>query len=198
MPNDRRYRVPGGTYFFTVVTHRRRRFLTGELARRCLREAIDTVRAKRPFEMPAMILLPEHLHAIWELPRGDADYSVRWKRIKEEFTIAWLAGGGTEAPLSASRGKRKERGVWQRRFWEHLIEDEHDFERHFDYIHYNAVRHGEVDCPKHWPCSSFHRWVQRGVYEPDWGCSRYEPLSFDDLDETAMEYEVQDVWQRDP
>jgi putative transposase len=192
MPNYRRYRVPGGTYFFTVVTYRRRRFLTSEIARKSLRDAIATVRADRPFAMPAIILLPEHLHAIWTLPRGDDDYPTRWRRIKEEFTESWLAAGGTEAPLTASRRKRKERGVWQRRYWEHLIENEHDFERHFDYIHYNSVKHGETKCPKDWPYSSFHRWVETGVYDAIWGCSHRRPLSFDDLDETAMEYHLDD------
>jgi putative transposase len=196
MPNYRRYRVPGGTYFFTVVTYRRRRIFIGETARQCLRDAMETIRAKRPFDMPAIILLPEHLHAIWKLPRGDDDYSTRWKRIKEKFTISWLAAGGTEAPLTPSRRKRQERGVWQRRFWEHLIEDEHDFERHFDYIHYNAVKHREVNCPKDWPHSSFHRWAAKGVYEPDWGCSRHGPLLFDDLDETAMEYHLDDELEK--
>jgi REP-associated tyrosine transposase len=192
MPNYRRYRVPGGTFFFTVVTYRRRRFLTSDLARKCLRDAIDTVRADWPFEMPAIILLPEHLHTIWTLPRGDDDYPTRWRRIKEEFTESWLAAGGTEAPLTPSRRKRKERGVWQRRYWEHLVENEHDFDRHFDYIHYNPVKHGEVKCPGDWLYSSFHRWVKWGVYESEWGCSHRGRLAFDDLDETAMEFHLDD------
>ena len=146
-----------------------------------------TIRAKRPFAIPAFVLLPDHLHAIWELPRGDAAYPVRWRRIKEEFTERFLEGGGWEGPRSSSRLRHQERSVWQRRFWEHTIDDEDDFEHHFDYIHYNPVKHGLVQCPRDWRYSSFHRWVKRGVYDPDWGCASHGPLPFDDLDETAME-----------
>jgi putative transposase len=169
------------------VAHQRRPFLTDPLARRCLREAVAAVRRKRPFEIVAWVLLPDHLHTIWTLPSGDDKYATRWRRIKEEFTEAWLAAGGSEGPRSRSRLARNERGIWQRRFWEHTCEDEHDFERHFDYIHYNAVKHGYVACPRDWPHSTFHRWAKCGVYEPRWGCASDGRLDFDDLDETAME-----------
>ncbi len=192
MPTYRRYRVPGGTYFFTLVTFRRQRILTDSTARTCLRDAIQHVRAKHPFEIPAFVLLPEHLHAIWTLPRADDDYSTRWKRIKQEFTRSWVAAGGKEAPVTSSRRNRNERGIWQRRFWEHLITDEHDFQRHLDYIHYNAVKHGEAKCAKDWPYSSFSRWVKDGVYDPNWGCAEDGTYNFDDLDETAMEYGLDD------
>jgi putative transposase len=188
MPKYRRWRVQGATYFFTVVTHLRRRFLTDPLARRCLREAIATVRAKRPFEIPAIVLLPDHLHAIWNLPIGDADYSVRWRRIKEEFTRQYTKAGGSEGPLTPSRQQRSERGIWQRRFWEHTIQEEHDFERHFDYIHYNPVKHGYVESPKDWPWSSFHKWVDREVYSPDWGRLSGGPLAFDDLNQRQLSW----------
>ena len=148
MPNYRRFTVPGSTLFFTVVTYQRRPFLTEPLARRCLREAFQRVRARRPFEIPAIVLLPDHLHALWILPPGDADYSVRWRRIKEEFTERYQRQGGTESPLSDSRQRRKERGIWQRRFWGHTIQDDEDFERHVDYIHYNPVKHGLAACPR--------------------------------------------------
>src|SRR5262245_12920126 len=118
MSNYRRYFVPGGTIFFTVVTHQRRPFLTESLARDCLRLAIETVRAKRPFGILAVVLLPDHLHALWTLPGGDTAYSVRWRRIKEEFTVRYLQSGGREGRRSTSRQSRQERGVWQRRFWE--------------------------------------------------------------------------------
>ncbi len=153
---------------------------------------METVRANHPFEMPAIVLLPEHLHAIWKLPRGDDNYSTRWRRIKEEFTVSWLAAGGTEALPTNSRRERKERGIWQRRFWEHLVEDEHDFQRHMDYIHYNAVKHGEAICPKDWPHSSFHAWVKQGAYDLNWGCARRGPIDFNDLNETAIEYNMDD------
>jgi putative transposase len=187
MPNYRRFTVPGATLFFTVVTDRRRTFLVEPLARRCLREAFRVVRERHPFEIPAIVLLPDHLHAIWILPQGDSDYSTRWRRIKEEFTERFLAEGGIEGERSSSRLAREERAVWQRRFWEHTILDDQDFERHVDYIHYNPVKHGLVASPRDWPFSSFHRWVRRGDYPPDWGCTTHGPLQFDDLDETAME-----------
>jgi putative transposase len=187
MSDYRRYFVAGGTYFFTVVTYQRRRFLTTDLARECLRAAIETARGERPFEMPAVVLLPDHLHALWSLPRADVDYSTRWRRVKEQFTSAYMAQGGREGPLSASRRKRGERGVWQRRFWEHAINDENDFERHFDYIHYNPVKHRLVDCPRQWPYSTFSRWVAGGVYGAEWGCRFNGTLDFSDVDKTALE-----------
>jgi putative transposase len=112
---------------------------------------------------------------------------MRWRRIKEEFTEKYLAEGGEEGHTSSSRVRRKERGIWRRRFWEHTIVDETDFERHVDYIHYNPVKHGLVACPRDWPYSSFQRWVQREAYPPDWGGAEHGPIRFDDLDETAME-----------
>ena len=187
MSDYRRYFVAGGTYFFTVVTYRRRRLLTTDLARGCLRAAIEMARDRRPFEMPAIVLLPDHLHALWSLPPGDADYSTRWRRIKERFTADYLAQGGSEGPSSASRRNRGERGVWQRRFWEHAIKDENDFERHFDYIHYNPVKHRLVDCPRQWPYSTFSRWSAAGVYGPRWGCRSQGALDFSDLEKTALE-----------
>jgi putative transposase len=176
--------IPAGTYFFTLVTHARAPFLIRALARRCLHDAIAKIAAKRPFALDAIVLLPDHLHAIWTLPPHDEAYSVRWKRIKEEFTRGFIAAGGREGRRSDSRVKRKERGVWQRRFWEHLIRDEDDLERHFDYLHYNPVKHGLVASPLDWPYSSFHRWVEKGVYKRNWGSGI---LDFSDLDESAME-----------
>jgi putative transposase len=187
MSNYRRYLVEGGTYFFTLVIHRRRPLLGSPLGRKCLRDAIEAVRKRHPFEIPASVLLLDHLHMIWTLPSGNANYSLRWRRIKEEFSRAFLAGGGKEGDRSMSRQKRNERGIWQRRFWEHLIEDEVDFERHFDYIHYNPVKHGLTESPADWPYSSFHRWVEQGVYPAGWGRKSDGILRFDDLDETAME-----------
>jgi putative transposase len=187
MPNYRRFTVPGALYFFTVVTNERRPFLVDELARKCLREAFDVVRARYPFEIPAIVLLPDHLHAVWSMPEGDSDYSLRWRRIKEEFTERYLAQGGDEGGKSNSRQKRKERAVWHRRFWEHMIRDDNDFEGHVDYIHYNPVKHQLVTCPGDWLYSSFHAWVRRGIYPARWGCGEQGPISFADLNETAME-----------
>jgi putative transposase len=187
MPNYRRFTVPGATYFFTVVTNERRPFLVDDLAKQCLREAIEVVRARYPFEVPAMVLLPDHLHTVWSLPEGDSDYSLRWRRIKGDFTERYLAQGGDDGTRSASRQKRNERGLWQRRFWEHMILDDNDFERHVDYIHYNPVKHGLVTCPSDWLYSSFHAFVRRGIYPASWGCSEHGAISFGDLDDTAME-----------
>ena len=187
MPNYRRFTVPGATLFFTVVTDQRRRFLVDPPARSCLRQAFQVVQQRYPFDIPAIVLLPDHLHALWTLPHGDAEYSIRWRRIEEEFTERYLALGGVEGPRSDSRQRRGERAVWQRRFWEHTIEDEFDFERHVDYIHYNPVKHCLVARPRDWQFSSFLRWVRQGHYPPDWGSITVGTLGFEDLDETAME-----------
>lgn len=178
MPNYRRAHVPGGTYFFTVVTHRRRRLfhlaenriLLGDAIRECLRDWA--------FDLNAIVLLPDHLHAIWSLPPGDDNYSGRWSVIKKTFTVNYLANGGQDWAVSAGKKKENRRGVWQRRFWEHVIEDEDGYETHFDYIHYNPVKHKLVSCPRDWEATSFHRWVNQGVYPADWGCGNYPPITF--------------------
>lgn len=169
MPNYRRCYVPGGTYFFTVVTHSRRNFLTDELPRKWLRDAIDKERGKRPFHVVAWVLLPDHMHAVWTLPAGDASYSLRWQKIKEEFTRKFIASGGEDGVRNRSRRRRQERSVWQRRFWEHTIEDEDDLERCVDYTHWNPVKHGLVTRVRDWPWSTFHRFVTAGQYELNWG-----------------------------
>jgi len=169
MPNYRRNFVPGGTYFFTVVTHQRRRILTTDLGRRCLREAIQLEQAKAPFDLFAIVLLPDHLHAIWTLPPGDANYPLRWQRIKGEFTRAYLLTGGAEGVPSPSRRKRRERAVWHRRYWEHTCRDEDDLKRFLDYLHWNPVKHGLVARVRDYPWSTFQRFVERGEYELCWG-----------------------------
>ncbi len=169
MPNYRRWHVPGGTYFFTVVTFERQPLLADDLPRTLLREAIDKERGKRPFEIVAWVLLPDHLHAVWTLPPGDDDYSLRWQKIKEEFTKNYLSAGGREGVRSRSRRARQERAVWQRRFWEHTVEDEDDLERCVDYVHWNPVKHGHATRVRDWPWSTFHQFVKAGHYELDWG-----------------------------
>ncbi|MFA8020055.1 transposase [Bremerella cremea] len=129
----------GATYFFTLVTANRRPILTTRLGRRCLREAFSVARHSRPFEVLAIVLLPDHLHTIWELPLGDADYSTRWRHIKSEFTRRWISGGGREAETSNSRQIRGERAVWQRRFYEHTCRSSEDVKRLADYIHVNPL-----------------------------------------------------------
>jgi putative transposase len=189
MSTCRRYFAPGGTYFFTVVTQGRAGILTTSEARAILHDAFRVCQQRWPFQIDAIVLLPEHLHAIWSLPRGDDRYPLRWAFIKKEFTKGWLQAGGSEKSISPARIGRRRRGVWQPRYWEHLISDEDDFERHLEYIHYNPVKHGLVECPRDWPFSSFHRWVRLGAYETDWGCGCRDAKSFrfDDIEKSAME-----------
>lgn len=163
-----RQRTPEGTYFFTVVTYHRQPILCQVEAMRCLLSSIGTVRRRLPFEMEAWVILPDHLHCIWSLPEGDADYSRRWALIKLQFTKA-MGSSLSLRERSASRIKRHEGAIWQRRFWEHQIRDAGDFEAHVHYIHFNAVRHGLVRKPVDWPHSSFQRFVKKGVYRSDWG-----------------------------
>jgi putative transposase len=168
MSHYRRAKVTGGTYFFTVNTFRRLPVLTEEPVRLALREAIRITRATHPFSIEAWVLLPDHLHCIWTLPEGDADFSVRWSTIKRHVSKTCAAQFGVRE-LSDSRVQRRESGLWQRRFWEHLIRDDADFERHADYIHWNPVKHGLVQRACDWPYSTFHRFVQDGAYTNDWG-----------------------------
>src|ERR1700758_4808740 len=135
----------GQVFFFTVVTHQRRPILTSDLSRTALRAAIRTARALQPFRVTAIVLLPDHLHAVWELPAGDTDYSSRWSRIKAQFTRLWTGAGGQEGRVGESRKKKQERGVWQRRFFEHTCRDDADLKRCVDYIHVNPVKHRLVE-----------------------------------------------------
>jgi putative transposase len=156
-------------FFFTVVTYDRRPILTSDAGRQILRSAIQTVRDGRPFELFATVLLPDHWHLIMQLSRGDADYSIRMKQIKEEFTKSWLKAGLPEAQVTAAQAKKGERGIWQPRFWEHTIADERDLERCTDYIHWNPRKHRCVSRVRDWPWSSFHRFVRAGDYDIKWG-----------------------------
>ena len=163
MSNYRRVWVPGGTYFFTVnLLERRRRLLVERIDD--LRVAFRATHAARPFKMLAIVVLPDHLHCLWRLPPGDDDNATRWAQINGGFS--------RRLPLderrSPKRVARRERGIWQRRYWEHLIRDDDDFRRHVEYIHFNPVKHGHSSRPVDWPYSSFGRWVARGEYPPDW------------------------------
>jgi putative transposase len=131
--------------------------------------AIMNQQGARPFELTAMVLLPDHLHAIWTLPEGDVQYPLRWKLIKEKFTNQWLARGGREGVRSTSRKRSGERAVWQRRCWEHVCRDEDDLKRFLDYLHWNPVKHGYVKRVRDWKWSSFHRYVRLGEYDLAWG-----------------------------
>ena len=141
-----------------MATEQRALILDDDLSRDLLRMAFrDCLQRWSPFRVESMVMLRDHLHAIWTLASGDADYSKRWEAIKKHFTESWLELGGTEKNRSASRVRHRRRGVWQRYFWEHILRDERDYARHFDYIHYNPVKHRLLDCPHHWPYSPFHR-----------------------------------------
>ena len=140
-------------------------------------------------DVRAIVLLPDHLHTIWSLPAGDTAYPRRWAWIKSHFTKAWLSRGRADLPVSPGRIRDGRRGTWQPKYWEHVLEDETDFERHFDYIHYNPVKHGLVCCPSEWEPSSFHRYVGVEVYPSDWACWRHREnrLNFDDIADTVGE-----------
>ena len=166
----RRFYIPGGSYFFTVVTHERRPVLCDEPFRRALRRAINEVRSDQPFAILAWVLLPDHLHTIWTLPPGDDDFSKRWGRIKALTTKA-LPPDLIYCARSVGKLHKREAGVWQRRFWEHALRSEDDLRRHADYLHYNPAKHGLVEYVADWPWSSFHRWVKQGLYPSDWALS---------------------------
>lgn len=159
-----RNRVSGGTYFFTVNLAERRgnALLVDRID--ALRTALHATHEARPFDIIAMVVLPDHLHALWKLPEGDADYSTRLRLFKGRFAHAVAS----HDRRSSSRLRRKERGIWQRRFWEHTIRDDNDLYAHIDYIHYNPVKHGLCDSPARWRYSSFHRFVKNGLLSPNW------------------------------
>jgi putative transposase len=185
VPEFRRFFVAGGTFFFTLVTAGRaplfRQHGAPELLGRIMREERD----RAAFTTVAIVLLPDHLHAIWTLPPGDAEYPARWQAIKACFTSAWLTSGGDEQTVRAGYRRQRRRGVWQPRFMEHTIRDEQDLHAHADYIHYNPVKHGYVKRPRDWPWSSFHRYVISGDYPKDWGST--EPSSISGVDEDLIE-----------
>jgi putative transposase len=168
MTNYRRLKIGGGSYFFTLVTYQRQPWLCDEIARNHLRSAILYVQQKYPFTMDAIVLLPEHLHCIWTLPDGDQDYSIRWSLIKRYVTKQCRDDIQPTTTISKSRWQRREGTFWQRRFWEHWIRDEADFQRCCDYIHMNPVNHKLCDRPQDWPYSSIHRLTAAGLYPTNW------------------------------
>jgi len=168
MSNYRRANTKGGTYFFTVVTYRRQRFLCDEMVRNVLHDGIKATQATRPFTIDAWVLLPDHLHTIWTLPPDDADFGIRWAMIKRFVTKQCAPELKRDTWMNPSKLKRKESTLWQRRFWEHQIRDESDYQKHMDYLHYNPVKHGLVEKVADWPYSTFHRYVRQGIYGIDW------------------------------
>lgn len=160
----RRANNAGATYFFTLtLADRSSQLLTENVD--LLREVIRSVRHAHPFDIIAMVVLPDHLHAIWQLPEGDANFPMRWSLIKAGFSRAIPK---SEA-ISQSRAKKRERAIWQRRYWEHLIRDDTDLENHVAYIHFNPVKHGYVNKASDWAHSSLHRYIKEGLCGVNWG-----------------------------
>jgi putative transposase len=160
MPDYRRMFVPGGEYFFTVNLEDRK---SDALVRRidALRAAWRYVEARAPFETVAAVVLPDHLHCIWLLPSGDDDFPTRWRLLKAHFTRSLAKARAT--PDGRRLG---ERGLWQRRFWEHVIRDDRDRQRHVDYIHNNPVKHGYCSRVDEWPHSTWRRWDAMTTNDP--------------------------------
>jgi putative transposase len=168
MPNYRRLRS-GPTWFFTVVAYQRRPIFCDPRFRAALRQSITAVRASRPFTIDAWVLMPNHMHCIWTLPERDFDYGRRWGEIKRYVSHLCHETLHDPALLTRSAKKKSELTIWQRRFWEHQIRNDVDFERHMDYVHFNPVKHGFVLNVGEWEHSTFHRYVRDGVYAQDWG-----------------------------
>lgn len=163
MPNYRRANIAGGTFFFTLtLADRSSDLLAREIDR--LRRIYGQVQERRPFDTVAICILPDHLHAIWSLPRGDSDFAMRWNLVKSGFSRGLPA-----ASRSTSKISKREKGIWQRRYWEHVIRDDADLARHVDYVHFNPVKHKLVSRVCDWPHSSFHQYVKRGDLPEDWG-----------------------------
>jgi putative transposase len=168
MPEYRRSQINGGSFFFTVVTYNRIPLFNNPNCRKILHAAWEDTRNRFPFKTIAICLLPDHLHCIWQLPENNTNYSIRWKEIKRLFTKQYLKEIGPGEQRNESRQKRQEAAIWQRRFWEHTIEDDEDFERHLDYIHYNPIKHGYVKKTSDWKWSTFHKFVNEGIYDIGW------------------------------
>ena len=155
MPNYRRWFVPGGTYFFTAnLLDRKSRLLTDRIAD--LRAAYREASHRQPFATVAICILPNHLHCIWTLPENDSDFSGRWRRLKSGFSRRLPRDCDSAPPRRPG-----ERGIWQRRFWEHVITDTDDLAAHIEYVHFNPVKHGLVEDVADWHHSSWHRWQRQ-------------------------------------
>jgi putative transposase len=187
MPDYRRIFRPGGTYFFTIVTHLRRRLLADEANVQLLKATVAQIRQQHPFEIDAAVVLPDHIHFIWTLPEHDSDYSTRIGKIKAAFTKR-LREVGTAVNRQPRSGYSD---VRQPRFWEHTIRDQGDLNTHLDYVHYNPVKHGYVRCPHEWTHSSFPKRVAQSDYELTWCCCcdgrMVEPPDFSSIGEWAGE-----------
>jgi len=164
MTRYRRAKIEGGVFFFTVaLADRSSDLLVRDIER--LQRVYTSIQDRYPFETIAICVLPDHLHAVWSLPQGDANFPLRWNLIKSGFS----RGIAADPHRSSSKIARREKGIWQRRYWEHAIRNEADLARHIDYVHFNPVKHGYVSRTSDWPHSSFRRYVARGLLPLDWG-----------------------------
>jgi putative transposase len=165
----RRVFIPGASYFFTLVTHQRSPIFSDANAIDLFRHSVRKVQAAHPFMLDAEVILPDHVHLLCSLHESDWDYPMRLRLIKADFTRSVLRQKRANERQSDSRGRRGEQMIWQRRYWEHTIRDQNDFQAHLDYIHINPVKHGFVAAARDWPHSTFHAWVERGAYDVTWG-----------------------------
>ncbi|WP_095588653.1 REP-associated tyrosine transposase [Actibacterium ureilyticum] len=182
MSNYLRARATGACYFFTVKLARPGDDL---LLRHIdlLRAAYRATVSERPIRCDAFVVLPDHLHAIWTLPPGDEDFSTRWGALKARFTRAVkshgrvglhptgpsaLVGCNPTLPRSRSKIEKGDGGIWQRRFWEHMIRDEADYTAHLAYCWRNPVKHGLAKRASAWPYSSIHRDIRLGLVGSEW------------------------------
>jgi len=174
MSDYRRSHLPGGTFFFTVITYNRVPLFANQCARTTLHNAWQMVQKKYPFTVDALCLLPNHIHCIWTLPEYEKNYPKRWKAIKAHFTRLYKQNHPKQAEPNLSRQRKGEAAIWQRRYWEHTIRDDQDYINHFDYIHYNPVKHGYVRRPGDWPWSTYHKYFVAGYYDKEWGDEKYD------------------------
>jgi len=170
MSNYRRSFTPGACFFFTVVTHKRINYFSNKSNINLLRKAFHYVKNKHPFAIEAIVVLPDHLHTLWQLPENDSNYSLRWRLIKHYVS----------SHIKTSSNHRREKQVWQRRFWEHEIRNEIDWRNHMDYIHYNPVKHGYVTLAQEWEYSSICKAMEKGWYDKSWGCT--SPSNIDGME----------------
>ncbi len=176
MSDYKRNFVAGGTYFFTINSFNKQKFFTSPVFRSALRKATSHTKQKLPFEINAWVLLPDHLHCIWTLPENDHNYSARWSMIKCMVTQQCKYHFLQHHLSNPSRFKRNESTIWQRRFWEHTITNEYDYENHLNYIYWDPVKHGYSGSVNEWPFSTFHRDVKKGLYDEKWVCDLKESI----------------------
>ena len=165
MSTYKRVYINGASYFFTLVTYKRYPLFQYSENIALLRNVFTHVKKRHPFTINAIVILPDHIHTIWTLPNDTNDYSTRWRLIKHFF--------------SRQNIQSPNKKIWQPRFWEHLIRDENDLKNQIDYIHYNPVKHGLAKSSVEWPNSTFHSYVDRRLYDDNWG--RQIPENIKDL-----------------